>query len=151
MRSGYKFMINRSLLQPWANTVGRTNRCAPSSINVRPLLIILLLCVAANPIKAQERAKKDTTIILISDLHVQLECSQALNDLYNFKFPQAEHQFEYLKSRFPWHPLPYFLMGLIEWFIGTFWWKAFTMPYGRIKNMYGSSWHAPTFYSFSCG
>ena len=44
--------------------------------------------------------KKDTTIILISDLHVQLECSQALNDLYNFKFPQAERQFAYLKQNF---------------------------------------------------
>ncbi len=59
--------------------------------------------------------KKDTTIILISDLHVQLECTQALNDLYNFNFPRAEFQFNYLKAKFPWHPLPYFLMGLIEW------------------------------------
>ncbi len=64
---------------------------------------------------AQVDAKKDTTIILISDLGVQLECTQALNDLYNFKFPQAEYQFKYLKARYPWHPLPYFLMGLIEW------------------------------------
>jgi hypothetical protein len=126
MPFGYKFMINCSLLQPWADTVGRTNRCVPSPIIVRPLLIVLLLCVVSNSIKAQERAKKDTTIILISDLHVQLECSQALNDLYNFKFPQAEHQFEYLKSRFPWHPLPYFLMGLIEW------WKI--MPNTKDKS-----------------
>ncbi len=63
----------------------------------------------------QEVTNKDTTIILLSDLHVQLECTQALNDLYNFKFPQAEYQFKYLKSQFAWHPLPYFLMGLIEW------------------------------------
>ncbi|HMG93409.1 MAG TPA: tetratricopeptide repeat protein [Chryseolinea sp.] len=77
--------------------------------------MILFLCVAGNSVKAQDEIKKDTTIILISDLHVQLECSQALNDLYNFKFPQAEHQFAYLKSKYPWHPLPYFLMGLIEW------------------------------------
>lgn len=58
---------------------------------------------------------RDTTIILITDLHVQLECTQALNDLYNFNFPRAESQFKYLKAKFSWHPLPYFLMGLIEW------------------------------------
>ncbi len=83
---------------------------------VRACIIILALTfVVSFRTQAQEKTKKDTTIILISDLHVQLECSQALNDLYNFKFPQAERQFSYLKAKFPWHPLPYFLMGLIEW------------------------------------
>jgi len=75
----------------------------------------LLLFVAANPAGAQVSAKKDTTIILISDPRVQLQCTQALNDLYNFKFPQAEVQFRALKKDWGWHPLPYFLMGLIEW------------------------------------
>jgi tetratricopeptide (TPR) repeat protein len=71
--------------------------------------------VAKNDISAQPTVKKDTTIILINDLNVQLECTQALNDLYNFKFDKAEFQFRYLKARYRWHPLPYFLMGLIEW------------------------------------
>src|SRR5690606_35804622 len=79
------------------------------------LFTCLLVLVAGGPLKAQQQAKKDTTIILISDLHVQLECTQALNDLYNFKFDRAEFQFRYLKARYRWHPLPYFLMGLIEW------------------------------------
>jgi hypothetical protein len=79
------------------------------------ILLFIFLFVGGFASKAQIQTKKDTTIILLSDLHVQLECSQALNDLYNFKFPQAEQQFSYLKSKFPWHPLPYFLMGLIEW------------------------------------
>ncbi|MBA4057360.1 MAG: tol-pal system protein YbgF [Marivirga sp.] len=78
-------------------------------------ICLVILSVAIVSLKAQPVAKKDTTIILISDLHVQLECTQALNDLYNFKFPQAENQFRYLKIKYPWHPLPYFLMGLIEW------------------------------------
>src|SRR5687767_7348261 len=80
----------------------------------------LMCIIACSPLNAQTIVKsattrKDTTIILISDLHVQLECTQALNDLYNFNFPRAEFQFNYLKAKFPWHPLPYFLMGLIEW------------------------------------
>src|SRR6188474_3327532 len=116
MRLGYKFMINRSLLQRWGDAVEILHNCTRFFTNFRLWLIISLsLSVAGNCIKAQDAVRKDTTIILISDLHVQLECSQALNDLYNFKFPQAERQFSYLKAKYPWHPLPYFLMGLIEW------------------------------------
>lgn len=42
--------------------------------------------------------KKDTTIILISDITMQIEISQALNDLYNFKFAKAEQQFRWFKQ-----------------------------------------------------
>ncbi|MCE7863096.1 MAG: tol-pal system protein YbgF [Bacteroidetes bacterium CHB5] len=59
--------------------------------------------------------KKDTTIILISDITMQIEISQALNDLYNFKFAKAEQQFRWFKQKYKWHPLPYFLLGLSEW------------------------------------
>jgi hypothetical protein len=80
------------------------------------LIFILTTSISsAQTIIKEASTRKDTTIILISDLHIQLECTQALNDLYNFNFPRAEHQFKYLKTKFPWHPLPYFLMGLIEW------------------------------------
>lgn len=78
------------------------------------------------PCKAQYAEKKDTTIILLSDIKIQLECTQALNDLYNFKFRRAEEQFRYLKEKYRWHPLPYFLMGLIEW------WKI--MPNTKDKS-----------------
>jgi hypothetical protein len=77
--------------------------------------VVLLLFVAQSSASAQYITDKDTTIILIADPNVQLECTQALNDLYNFKFPQAEYQFQYLRAKYKWHPLPYFLMGLIEW------------------------------------
>jgi hypothetical protein len=84
--------------------------------------VIFTLCVVGGMTKAEAQTsfsnrgvRKDTTIILITDINVQLECTQALNDLYNFKFDKAERQFEYLKAKYRWHPLPYFLMGLIEW------------------------------------
>jgi hypothetical protein len=60
-------------------------------------------------------ARKDTTIILISNLTVQLEATQALNDMYNFKFDKAEQQYRWFKQKYAWHPLPYFLLGLSEW------------------------------------
>lgn len=76
---------------------------------------LVWLLVATTSGKAQPDAKNDTTIILISDLGVQLQCTEALNDLYNFKFSDAEWKFRYLRYKYRWHPLPYFLMGLIEW------------------------------------
>jgi len=111
-------MINCSLFQPNQKTkaaaAGQLLASLPAGSR-KWLFILFVILVGSLAVRAQVAAKKDTTIILISDLGVQLECTQALNDLYNFKFPQAEYQFKYLKARYPWHPLPYFLMGLIEW------------------------------------
>lgn len=59
--------------------------------------------------------RKDTTIILISNPQIQIETTQALDDLYNFKFDKAEMQFQWLRQKYGWHPLPYFLIGLGEW------------------------------------
>lgn len=85
-------------------------------LSVRIFLAVLaILFVAPFSVQAQNPVKKDTTIILLSDLTVQLQCAQALNDLYNFKFDQAEDGFRSLRTQYRWHPLPYFLMGLIEW------------------------------------
>lgn len=79
------------------------------------IFLMVIVFQAASTARAQVAASRDTTIILLSDIKVQLECTQALNDLYNFKFVQAEKQFRYLKEKYRWHPLPYFLMGLIQW------------------------------------
>ena len=76
------------------------------------LFAVLSGCLSLSAIG---QAKKDTTIILISSISVQLETTQALNDLYNFKFEKAEQQFRWFKQKYAWHPLPYFLLGLSEW------------------------------------
>lgn len=74
------------------------------------LVIILLGCT-----KLYSQTEKDTTIILINDLGIKLQTTQALNDMYNFKFEKAEAQFLVIKENYAWHPLPYFLLGLSEW------------------------------------
>ncbi len=84
------------------------------------------MLLAVISMSAVAQAKKDTTIILISSITVQLETTQALNDLYNFKFEKAEQQFRWFKQKYAWHPLPYFLLGLSEW------WKI--MPDTHIKS-----------------
>jgi len=58
---------------------------------------------------------QDTTKMLLLDLNVQIEATQAVNDMYNFKFETAEQQFRWLKQKYGWHPLPYFLHGLSTW------------------------------------
>ncbi len=78
------------------------------------LVTAFFLFLAAS-VTAQINDGRDTTIILLADKDVQLECTQSLNDLYNFRFDAAEAEFMRLKSRYGWHPLPYFLMGLSDW------------------------------------
>ncbi len=52
---------------------------------------------------------------LLLDMNVQIEATQAVNDMYNFKFAKAEQQFRWIKQKYNWHPLPYFLLGLSQW------------------------------------
>jgi hypothetical protein len=84
---------------------------------IRLLALMVMACAGfCLPASGQPApVKKDTTIILISDITMQIEINQALSDLYNFKFEKAEQQFRWFKKKYKWHPLPYFLLGLSEW------------------------------------
>ena len=84
--------------------------------------IVFLLFVGHFSAASQSGEEKDTTLILLADRQIQFECTQGLNDLYNFKFAEAEAEFQDLKVRYGWHPLPYFLMGLSDW------WKIMPNP-----------------------
>lgn len=93
----------------------KANPKGNAALLLKSLLFAVGLFVAPFASSSQVVAKKDSIQILLTDVTVQLECTQALNDLYNFKFPEAEAKFNSLKTGYGWHPLPYFLMGLIEW------------------------------------
>jgi len=77
------------------------------------ILMVGILCFMS--LSSFSQSKKDTTLILISDISVQFEATEAMNNLYNFKFDKAEEQFKSFKEKYRWHPLPYFLVGLAEW------------------------------------
>ncbi|MBL7870861.1 MAG: tol-pal system protein YbgF [Cyclobacteriaceae bacterium] len=77
------------------------------------VILILQAGLVSERLFAQTR--KDTSIVLINNVAMQMEISDALNDLYNFKFGKAEQQFRWFKQKYKWHPLPYFLLGLSEW------------------------------------
>src|SRR5690606_20886442 len=53
--------------------------------------------------------------MLLKNPGVQIEATEAINLLYNYKFAEAEAEFRWLKYRYPHHPMPQFLMGLAEW------------------------------------
>ncbi|MFC0185623.1 Tetratricopeptide repeat-containing protein [Pseudarcicella hirudinis] len=66
--------------------------------------------------KATEDAEKERSKgMLLLTSEVQIEATNAINHMYNFKFYDAEREFNYLKVKYPDHPLPEFLLGLMEW------------------------------------
>lgn len=57
----------------------------------------------------------DEVDMLMTNLTVQLEITSGIDAMYNFDFKVAEGQFNWLKHHYPKHPLPYFLLGLCQW------------------------------------
>jgi hypothetical protein len=53
--------------------------------------------------------------MLLKNPGVQIEATEAINLLYNYKFSEATKEFRWLQYRYPRHPMPHFLMGLAEW------------------------------------
>ncbi len=76
-------------------------------------IVIATLLAFLNTTYCNAFAENDS--LLIADMNVQIDATQAINDMYNFKFRRAKTQFHWLKQKYPDHPLPYFLMGLNEW------------------------------------
>jgi len=79
--------------------------------------LISLLMMLQLAISAYAFGEDDTNMPrnLLNDLIMQIEVTQAVNDMYNFKFDLAEKQFYWVMQKYDWHPLPYFLMGLSTW------------------------------------
>ena len=75
----------------------------------------LLFIICCSPFISIEIKAQAVPKMLLQDENIQLEATEAVNSMYNFKFDKAEAEFQSLKSRFPTHPLPYFLMGLSQW------------------------------------
>jgi hypothetical protein len=83
------------------------------------LFFVILLCFGVAPLaQAQLYASADFDKkyqMLLSNPGVQIEATEAINKLYNYKFGEADAEFRWLRYRYPRHPMPYFLMGLAEW------------------------------------
>ena len=80
------------------------------------LFVIISQTATAQWWKDTEKAEKERSKgMLLLTSEVQIEATNAINHMYNYKFYEAEKEFTYLKVKYPDHPLPEFLMGLMEW------------------------------------
>ena len=77
---------------------------------------------------------KDIKGMMLLDVDIQNELSGAVDNLYNFKYARAEKQFKSLRRRYPNHPMPYFLMGLSQW------WKI--VPTNILAKQYDAAFYA---------
>lgn len=71
-------------------------------------------------------SEQDSTELLIANMVVQIEATEAMNAMYNFDFKEARKQYNWLQQKYPDSPLSYFLLGLNEW------WKM--LPDSDIKD-----------------
>ncbi len=76
--------------------------------------VIFVLFVLINKTFATD-TDSSRDYLLIADMEIQVQATAALNNMYNFKFQKAYAGFLSLKFMFKNHPLPYFLLGLNEW------------------------------------
>lgn len=76
---------------------------------------IFLLAVFAS-LSVPALSQQDTAPkMLLADQEIQIQSTEAVNAMYNFKFDHAEAEFQKLKKRYPTHPMAYFLMSLSNW------------------------------------
>jgi hypothetical protein len=87
---------------------------------------LLIFSLLALTICWKASAQEENPEQLLNNMRIQFECTEAVDSMYNFKFEAAEKQFVWLRQQYPEHPLPYFLMGLSQW------WKI--MPYDASKE-----------------
>lgn len=99
------------------------------------IFIIFTFVLPALAVAQQKQAPTDTTAMrhitfdqievipsagsvkgmLLLNKDIQYELEGAVDNMYNFKYAVAEKQFKSMRRRYPEHPLPYFLMGLSQW------------------------------------
>ena len=84
-----------------------------SRIMRRITLSILSFLLTLNLLSANN--ENDTIKYLLLDFAMQVEITDAIDDMYNFNFRSAEVEFNWMKFNHPEHPLPYFLYGISTW------------------------------------
>lgn len=76
--------------------------------------IFILFVLFSNQVLAQSQ-KPDTSKYLLTDFALQLEITDAIDEMYNFNFHKAEVEFNWIRYNYVEHPLSYFLFGISTW------------------------------------
>jgi hypothetical protein len=91
-----------------------TAKAQTDSLRNQMLVDSIMRTIAIDSIEVLPQAKNIAGMLLL-DKDIQNELGGAVANLYNFKYGLAERQFKSLRRRYPNHPMPYFLMGLSQW------------------------------------
>ncbi len=78
---------------------------------------IILLWAILSPEISFSQSWDNANYGLLTNPYIQIEATEAVNSMYNFEFEKSRRHFIYLKKQYPWHPLPYLLLGL------NYWWR----------------------------
>ncbi len=78
-------------------------------------IIFILLIIGLCSSVARNLYQNDSSKYLLLDFNLQLQITDAVDQMYNFDFHNAEVRFNWLKYDHPDHPLPYFLFGISTW------------------------------------
>src|SRR5690554_4107324 len=86
----------------------------------RLLLLIISINLLTGTAYAQmaeqeSRVGLESPSYLLLDKSLQFRITEAVNSLYDFDFETADRGFKLMAYNYPDHPLPYFLMGLSQW------------------------------------
>lgn len=83
----------------------------------RTVIFFLLTLIGLQPIQQARAAQAvpDSTEYLLLNMALQLQITDAVDNMYNFDFRKAEVEFNWMKYNYPDHPLPYFLFGISTW------------------------------------
>lgn len=86
---------------------------------VRIAMILSIWFAGLGVAQAQESQVDSMVFVpskyLLLDRGLQFRITTAINSMYNFDFPKAEHDFAVLALQYPNHPLPEFLVALGYW------------------------------------
>jgi len=82
---------------------------------VKKFLIYSFIAALALTQNLAAQSANNSGKYLLQNMPLQIEITDAVDNMYNFNFSKAETKFEWLKFRYPEHPLPYFLFGISTW------------------------------------
>lgn len=77
----------------------------------------MVLCLLGGRVSnvSATQAPADSTQYLLLNMALQLQITDAVDNMYNFKFHKAEVEFDWIRYNHPEHPLSYFLFGISTW------------------------------------
>ena len=82
---------------------------------MKKFLIYSFIAALALTQNLAAQSANNSSKYLLQNMPLQIEITDAVDNMYNFNFSKAETEFECLKFRYPEHPLPYFLLGISTW------------------------------------